>query len=252
MLGLMVTPVKNINVFGSHTTTTSLRSAANKMSTGEEIGPSKTEQVEWGIKSDWLDNRLRFNFTYFDIITENLSNAEYVEGTNQPTGYHYKAGDLKRNGIETELTGRLLNNLQVILGYAWLDARYENSPSYVNGSAPMNAPEHTANGWIYYTVDRSSLKGLSVGVGTYYVGKRPVNEYSLQPDGHGSPVGTKPFDMPAYTTVNVQLAYSTGKITVRAFLNNIFDELGYNAYYRGGYINQIDPRNFAGMISYSF
>lgn len=252
MFGLMVTPVKNINVFGSYTTTTSLRSAANKMSTGEEIGPSKTKQVEVGIKSDWLDNRLRFNFTYFDIITENLSNAEYVEGTNQSTGYYYKAGDLKRNGIEAELTGRVLNNLQVILGYAYLDARYDNSPSYVDGSAPMNAPEHTANGWVYYTLGKGTFKGLSAGVGVYYVGKRPVNEYSLQPDGHGSPVGTEPFDMPAYTTVNAQLAYSTGKITVSAFFNNLFDELGYNAYYRGGYINQIDPWNFAGVISYRF
>ena len=139
-----------------------------------------------------------------------------------------------------------------MLGYAYLNARYANSPSYVNGSAPMNAPKHTANGWIYYTVDRGAVKGLSIGVGTYYVGKRPVNEYSLAPDGHGSPVGVKPFDMPAYTTVNAQVAYTYKKVTARVFFNNIFDELGYNSYFRGGYINQIDPRNFAGVVSYRF
>src|SRR5690606_436083 len=118
--------VKNINVFGSYATTTSLRSAANQMSNGEKIGPSTTRQKETGIKSDWFDNRLRFNFTYFDVVTENLSNTEYLEGTNQPTGYYYKAGDLKRNGIETELSGRPAENLQLILGYAYLNARYEN------------------------------------------------------------------------------------------------------------------------------
>lgn len=253
MLGLMVTPIKNVNIFGSYTTSTSLRSAAQILTDSvTQAGPSTTKQWEVGFKSDWLDNRLRFNFTYFNIKTENLTNAEYIEGTNTPTTYYYKAGTLKRNGIEVELNGRILNNLQVMLGYAYLNARYTDSPSYVNGSAPMNAPKHTANGWVYYTVDRGAVKGLSIGVGTYYVGKRPVNEYSLAPDGHGSPIGVKPFDMPAYTTVNAQVAYTYKKVTARVFFNNIFDELGYNSYFRGGYINQIDPRNFAGVVSYRF
>ena len=159
---------------------------------------------------------------------------------------------MKRDGIEVELNGRILSNLQVMLGYAYLDARYDDSPSYVNGSAPMNAPKHTANGWVNYTVDRGPLRGLSAGVGVYYVGKRPVNEFSNAYDGHTYNPGVKPFDMPAYTTVNAQLAYKVGHVTTRVFFNNVFDALGYNSYYRGGYINQIDPRNFAAQVSYSF
>jgi len=252
MAGIMISPIENINLFGSYTTTTSLRSAANKMSDGEEIGPSNTRQVEVGFKSEWLNKRLRFNFTYFDIITENLSNTEYVSGTNTATGYYIKAGDLLRNGVEVELNGRILPELQVMIGYAYLNAHYENSPSYVNGSSPMNAPDHTGNAWLYYTFKDTALKGLSAGIGAYYVGERPVNEYSLTPNGHGTPVGTKPFEMPAYTTVNFQLAYGFKQITIRAFANNIFDAIGYNAYYRGGYINQIDPRNFAAVVSYKF
>lgn len=253
MVGVMVTPIKNVNVFASYTTSTSLRGAASILTDSiTEAGPSVTKQFEVGFKSDWLGDRLRFNFTYFDIITENLTNNEYIPGTTNTTGYVYKAGDLKRRGVEVELNGRILNNLQVMLGYAYLDAKYENSPSYVNGSAPMNAPKHTANSWIYYTVDRSTLKGLSIGLGTYYVGKRPVNEFSTAYDGHIYAPGIKPFDMPAYTTVNVQLGYTTGPFTARVFMNNIFDELGYNSYFRGGYINQIDPRNFAAMVAYRF
>ncbi|SHE49524.1 TonB-dependent siderophore receptor [Dysgonomonas macrotermitis] len=252
MVGVMISPIENINVFASYTTSTSLRSAANKLDSVTEAGPSRTKQFEVGIKSDWLDNRLRFNFTYFHIYTDNLTNTEYYEGTTTATGYVFKAGDLKRDGIEVELNGRILPNLQVMLGYSYLHARYEKSPSYVNGSAPMNAPKHTANGWINYAVDRGALKGLSAGVGVYYVGKRPVNEYSNAYDGHNYNPGVKPFDMPAYTTVNAQLAYKIGHVTTRVFFNNIFDALGYNSYYRGGYINQIDPRNFAAQVSYSF
>lgn len=252
MLGLMLTPIRNIHLFGSYTNTTSLRSAANRMESGEEIGPSTTRQYEVGIKSDWLNNRLRFNLTYFDILTENLSYATYIEGTTQTTGYYDKAGDLKRRGVEVELSGSILENLQVMLGYAYLDARYENSPAYKDGSAPMNAPKHTANGWVQYAFRKGTLKGLAASVGIYYTGERPVNDYTLKPDGHGSMVGEKPFDMPGYTTVNAQLSYAIGPFTARVYMNNLFDALGYNSYYRGGYINQIDPRNFSALVSYRF
>lgn len=253
MFGLMISPIKNVNIFGSYTTSTSLRSAAQVLTDKvTEAGPSRTKQFETGIKSDWLDNKLRFNFTYFNILTDNLTNAEYFEASTQTTGYYFKAGDLRRQGIEVELSGRVMDNLELILGYAYLDAQYKNSPSYVEGSAPMNAPKHTANGWVQYTLDKTVLKGLSVGVGVYYVGERPVNEWSMSYDGHGTSVGKKPFDMPAYTTINAQLGYTYNKVTTRVFFNNIFDALGYNSYYRGGYINQIDPRNFSVAVSYKF
>lgn len=252
MVGLMVSPIKNINLFGSYTTTTSLRGAANRMMDGTEIGPSTTRQFEVGLKSDWLNNRLRFNLTYFNIRQKNLSYTIYDEETLQDTGFKGKAGNLKRSGIETELSGRILENLQVILGYSYLDAQYEDSPAYQDGSAPMNTPRHTANGWIQYAFHKGTLKGLSAAVGVYYIGDRPVNDWSLKMDGHGSMTGKKPFDMPAYTTVNAQLAYQIGKFTTRVYLNNLFDAIGYNSYYRGGYINQIDPRNFSVLLSYNF
>ena len=253
MVGVMISPIKNTNFFGSYTTTTSLRSAAYKMVNGEEIGPSTTHQFETGIKSDWFNNRLRFNFTYFDINTKNLSYATYVEGTTQETGYYDKAGNLRRKGVEVELSGSVLKNLQVMMGYSYLDARYHNSPAFTEGSAPINTPNHTANGWIHYSLNKGLLKGLSTGVGVYYVGKRPVNDFILKPNGHqNNRTGEKPFDMPAYTTVNAQLAYSMKNFTTRLYLNNLFDALGYTSYYRGGYINQIDPRNFSLMVSYHF
>lgn len=251
-VGVIVSPTDNINAFASYTNATSLRSAANRMSTGEEIGASTTNQYEAGFKSEWLNHKLRFNFTYFHIYTSNLSNAEYVDGTTQTTGYYFKAGDLVRDGIETELNGRILDNLTVMMGYAYLNARYENSPSYVNGSAPMNAPEHTGNAWIQYVVNNGALRNLSLSAGVYYVGKRPVNEYSNSYDGHTYNPGVEPFDMPAYTTLNAQVGYKWNKLEARMYLNNLTNEIGLNSYFRGGYINQTDPRNIAFSLNFKF
>lgn len=251
MFGVMVSPINNINLFGSYTTTTSLMSVAQLKKDKTPIGASVSKQWEGGIKSDWLDNRLRFNFTYFNIHNSNTSYAIY-EADGRTISYYDNAGDLDRQGIEVELSGRVLHNLEVILGYAYVDVQYKKSPAYKEGSAPINTPKHTANGWVHYLVDKGPLKGLSAGVGVYYLGKRPVNDYTIKVFMHNTKPNVKPFDMPAYTTVNAQLAYTISKFTARVFFNNIFDKLGYNSYYRGGYINQIDPRNFAGSLSYRF
>lgn len=251
LAGLIISPVKNIHLFGSYTNTTDLRSAANLMEDGSPVGESTTEQFEAGIKSDWFNNHLRFNITYFHMLNSNLAYLIYDENW-QSTERYAKAGDLLRRGIEAEITGRLLPNLQVILGYAYLDAQYKDSPAYYEGSAPMNAPRHTANGWIYYNVEKGLLSGLSLGAGAYYVGKRPVNEYTKKATHTNTSPNMKPFDMDAYTTVNARIGYDYKKFGLNVFFNNIFNSTGYSSYYRGGYINPTDPFNMAANLTYRF
>lgn len=251
MAGIIITPLKGLNIFGSYASTTDLRSAANLMEDNTPVGASRSDQFEAGIKSDWLNNRLRFNLTFFHIMNDNLTYSVYDESWTA-TGKYGKAGKLMRRGIETELTGRILENLQVILGYAYLDAQYKDSPAYHEGSAPMNAPKHTGNGWVYYTVNNGTLKGLSLGVGAYYVGERPVNEFTYKATHTNTTPNMKPFDLDAYTTVNAQIAYAFDKFQVRGLFNNIFNGIGYTSYYRGGYINPTDPFNAAAVISYRF
>ncbi|WP_430613582.1 TonB-dependent siderophore receptor [Flavobacterium sp. JP2137] len=252
LYGLILSPTKNINVFGSYTTTSSNRSSNNELYYGGTVGTSKTKQIEFGFKSDWLNERLSFNFTYFILNNENLAAPYYTEDFTEVKGKYILAGDLKRTGFEVDITGKITNDLQVMLGYAYLDAQYKNSPSYVDGSAPMNAPNHTVNAWANYQVSQGALKGLSVGFGAYYVGDRPVNEYSMVTDQHGTTPGIKPFDMPSYLTLNAQVSYTYKNATIRVFGNNLADQLGYTSYFRGGNINEIDPRNFAAQLSYKF
>lgn len=255
--GLMISPIENMNVFGSYTTTTGLRSANNVLATGGTVGASTTKQWEAGIKSDWLNEKLRFNLTFFDIKTDNLS-YEILNGNNG-TGTYALAGELKRRGMEVELIGKILPNLQIMTGWAYVDAQYQDSPSFVNGSAPINTPKHSANGWLNYKFNQGILEGLDIGAGIYYVGIRPVDDYkqiyTTAVGGHinGTQPGEKPFNMPEYTTVDAQVGYKfKNGLGLRVFFNNIFDAVGYSSYFRGGYIDQIQPRNFSAQINYKF
>lgn len=256
-LGIMISPVENMNVFGSYTSTTSLRNSNNQLAAGGTVGASTTKQWEAGIKSDWLNERLRFNVTFFDINTDNLS-YEIIGNGGNGTGKYALAGELKRKGMEVELIGKILPNLQVMTGWAYVDAQYQDSPSFVSGSAPINTPKHSANAWLNYKFNTGALEGLDVGAGIYYVGNRPVDDYKLKAvldNGHvnGTQPDEKPFNMPDYTTVDAQIGYTfKNGLGLRGFFNNIFDSVGYNSYFRGGYIDQIQPRNFAVQVNYKF
>lgn len=90
MAGIIITPVKGLNVFGSYASTTDLRSAANMMEDNSPVGASRSDQFEAGIKSDWLNNRLRLNLTFFHIMNENLAYAVYDDSWTA-TGKYAKA-----------------------------------------------------------------------------------------------------------------------------------------------------------------
>lgn len=249
MAGLIITPVKGLHLFGSYTTTTDLRSAGNLMEDGSEVGASTVRQFEAGIKSELLKNRLRINLTLFSVLNSNLA-YQIFDDALQGTGRYDKAGDLSRRGVELEVTGRPHRDLQVVAGYAYLEAQYRNSLAFMDGSAPSNAPNHTANGWLYYTPN--FVKGLSLGLGVYYVGERPVDDYSVKATHANTTPGMKPFDLQAHTTLNATVGYRYKQAAINLMFNNITNATGYSSYYRGGFVNPIDPFNFSTAVTYHF
>lgn len=253
LFGLILTPYKNLNFFASYTTTTSLRGAGNLLEDKvTQIGATREKQIEAGIKAEWFDNRLRFNATLFHILNNNLTYAA-LDDAGRNTGYYIKAGNLKRKGVELELTGKILRNMDAVIGYSYLDAGYHDSPYYHEGSTPMNVANHMANSWLNYSFFEGFLRDLSIGAGVYYVGERPFAEYTYQIlPGHNVQPNIKPFLADSYTTVNLQAGYRMNKVQLRFFFNNIFNSKGYTSYYRGGYLNQTDPTNIAATINYRF
>ena len=151
-----------------------------------------------------------------------------------------------------ELSGRILENFEVITGYSYIDARYKEHTSYVYDSSPLNTPSHTFNAWGNYTFENKQLQGLSLGAGVYFIGERPINDWSRSVTHQGIVPNQKPFELKSYTLVNLQASYLiTNNWEARVLVNNLFNELGYDAY-RTSFINQINPQNFAGVLTYRF
>ena len=255
LAGVMISPVKNINLFASYTNSTNPRSASYIDKDGNTLGAERIDQIEAGFKSSWLNDRLRFNVTVYQINNRNMNiRAVEVDSTGQiiQLPYYFKGGNDERKGVEVELAGRILPELEIIAGWALIDAKYKEHTTFVKDSRPNNTPDYTANLWVNYAPRKGKLKGFSIGAGAYHISERPNNDWTQSGvDFHAIVPGKAPWYMKAYTTVNAQVSYSYKDYTIRLIANNVLDEVGYNAY-RTSFINRIDPRNFAAVLSYRF
>lgn len=255
--GIMISVKKGLNVFASYTNSTRPENVNQIDEEGKTFGNSYVNQLEAGIKSDWLNNRLRFNLTLYKIEQKNLIEQLY-DINNQPVQINgrniYRAGgNDRRQGIEAELTGRITNNLELITGYSFIDAQFINTNVYVEGSAPNNTPSHTYNAWVNYSFVSGPLKKLNLGAGVYHIGERPYNDWTQEGyTTHGLDTSNEPWKNKAYTIVNAQAGYEINKAwSIRIFVNNIFDAVGYDAY-RTNFIDRIAPVNFSGVLQYKF
>ena len=253
LVGVMVYPIKPLALFASYTTNSNPRSATKLDINGNELGMETSNQFEFGVKSELFQRRLRLNATFYRVENNNMIMQDITtneDGVLEYLPYYFKGGNDVRQGIEVEAIGRILKNWEVMAGFSYLDAEYNNSTRFVDGSKPNNTPDYVANFWTNYMFEKGTLDGLSLGAGVYYLGARPYNDHVFAAF-HGITPDLKPWDNDAYTTVNAQVAYHKNNYGIQFLVNNIFDEIGYNAY-RNRFINRIDPRNFAVKLMYKF
>jgi iron complex outermembrane receptor protein len=155
----------NMNVYGSYGR--GFRSGGfNQTGVGsdpiaQDIGVVDTfeaevaDTLEFGLKSTFNDNRLGFNFSIFD--TEAEGSYYFVFLAASSTQNLGSLGAVDYQGYELDLTARLTDNLDLMLGYGYTDSEikadspYKNpaTPSTVGNQAPL-VTEDTINLTLQY------------------------------------------------------------------------------------------------------
>jgi iron complex outermembrane receptor protein len=115
------------------------------------IRPEKANNLELGIKSGWLKNRLLFNVNYFQTRIQDYQTNAYVAGPLTPVLILTNAGDVTSEGAEIDLKARLWRGFTFNVTGSYNDARYTSFPN-----APV-AAELAATG-----VTRTDLSGHAV------------------------------------------------------------------------------------------
>ncbi|MCB1677062.1 MAG: TonB-dependent receptor [Halioglobus sp.] len=157
----------------------------------EAYDPETIETWEVGIKSEWLDRRLRLNaaafYSEYDdvqlLILESgiTANAQFITAN---------GGNNEIQGVEFELFALPTPNLQFTLGAGWLDTEWAKLAlgSVDKDDVLANAPEYTINASAQYTFGLGDFGKLALRADYSYtddVSYQPENDPGEIQDGYG-------------------------------------------------------------------
>lgn len=237
--GLVYSATTNINLYGTYVMgyTPQTASAISNPNAGGPFDPLKSNMIEFGAKTSWLDERLTASAAIYQIKQKNvLYNANVV---GQPDLLR-AVGEERSRGIEFDIIGRIIPQLSILASYSYNEASITDSPvaSEIGRQKP-NAPHHTANIWAKYSITSGILKGLGIGGGSNYVDARILSIDATQ-------------TIPSYTLFNAAFYYNVGKVQVQFNMNNITNKV----HWVGGYdylrLFPGTPSNYLFTLGYTF
>lgn len=193
--------------------------------------PEYIRAYEVGIKSDWLDNRLRANasafyYDYTDLQVQTFQDPTEVGGV--PTIILKNAASATVQGVELELDALPLDELRLSAGVAFLDATFDefvtargtapDVPIDASGNTLSNAPK-----WAYSLSARYELALSDHGTLAFFAGYKWQDEiFFTQFNDPGN-------RQDSYGLLNAQIDFETsdGRWQFSVFGANLTDEVYY-------------------------
>ena len=123
----------------------------------DQYDPEYAESWEVGLKSQWLDNRLRINVTAFqnDFTDKQESFVKLDNDTKTVATVFENAASVTYKGVEAEVMFAATENLRLFVNYGYLDAKYDEFDLDITPTddvdnvvdatflTPRNAPDFT-------------------------------------------------------------------------------------------------------------
>ncbi|QJI11007.1 TonB-dependent siderophore receptor [Pseudomonas sp. ADAK22] len=211
---------------------------------GAALKPQIGDNYELGIKGEWFEGRLNSSLALFRAVQKNTAETDYLSVC--PTssdGYCYSdTGKTRAQGVEAEVSGELLERLQVFGGYTYTQTKtLKNIDSAVEGGVSNSyVPRHMLRMWGDYQLD-GALSKWSVGTGV----NAQSSNYRVQ--------GIK-LEQAGYAVWNARLAYRLDDTwTVALNGNNVFDKHYYQTVGTAAWGNFYgEPRNFTVSVKGNF
>ena len=200
--------------------------------TGKPFKPEEGEQFEFGIKQELLENQLGATLAFYRITKTNV----LVTDPDDPD-FSIQTGEQRSEGIEFDMTGRMLPGWNVIATYAYTDARITKDNTLRVGSRLAAVPEHSFSLWHTYEIQNGMLQGLGAGMGLYYASER---EATLP----------NSIDIPSYWRTDASLFYNWNRWKIQLNLKNLFDKKYYES--QGFFMSPQAPLSVFGMIEVEF
>ncbi|MGI9526513.1 MAG: TonB-dependent siderophore receptor [Weeksellaceae bacterium] len=233
-LGIVYQPIhEKLSIFTNYQTGAQNTGGVNKE--GKVFKPENARQFEGGVKFSLFNNAFTGTASYYDIKVDDVIRYDYK------ILWQTQDGTKTSKGYEVQLLGNPTPDINILLGYAHNDSKYEKASPNVNGLRPADSgPENQFNIWAHYHFrTHNALNGFSIGAGVNYVGQTMV--FNLNQDGS--------FDIPAYTLANLKLSYDKENYSISLRANNLLDEEVWTGNY---YVSLLGKRQLVGSVAIKF
>lgn len=233
----------NLSVYASYADIFQPQSSYATVS-GSALKPKMGENYELGIKGEWFDGRLNSSLAVFRAIEKNAAQTDFMTRCGSSSdGYCYTdTSKVRAQGVEAELSGELLERLQVFGGYTYTQTKnLKNIDSTAEGAVSNTyVPRHMLRLWGDYQLD-GALSKWTVGAGV----NAQSSNYRLQ---------TIKLEQAGYALWSARLAYQVDDTwTVALNGNNLFDKTYYQTVGTAGWGNLYgEPRNLTLSLKGNF
>ena len=175
---------------------------------GDPLDPREGEQFEIGLKSSLFDDRLTGQISFYHLEDSNRA----VDDPSNP-GFSVNSGEVRTRGIDVQIAGKPIPEVDLVVGYAFTDTKIEEDPTAAFGSL---TPEHSFRAWGKYSILNGPLDGLSFGAGV-----RAVSDFFSVAQG-------VKIEADGYAVVDAQIAYEFNEnFSASLTASNLFDETYY-------------------------
>jgi iron complex outermembrane receptor protein len=221
-LGLAFFPIDGVTLYGLYEQ--AFIQQAGKSFAGDRFDPLTGDNLEAGIKSEWLGRRFLAQAAVFQITKNNV----LTEDPEHPN-FSLQTGQVRSRGLELDLMGALGWGFSTVANYALTESivtrTHSTSPFEWEGKHMENIPTHNANLWMRYAVPERIVRGLGAGLGVNYQQERWASS-TLKSDGQEAL-------LPDYINLDAALYYAFRNLDVSLNVYNLTDEDHYNGVYDG-------------------
>jgi iron complex outermembrane recepter protein len=234
-LGIVYQPVPAVSVYASYISSFTPGNGVFLFggSLDDPFEPELGRQYEIGVKAD-VNNRLSATLALYDLTRTNVLTTDPENDLVQ-----IQTGEQNSQGIELNLTGEILPGWNVIAGYAYTDAQVTEDNTITPGNQLPNVPDHAANLWTTYEIQKGGLKGFGTGLGLFFVGDRAGDLDNT-------------YELPSYVRTDAAIFYNRDQLRVGLNFKNLFDIEYFENGSSSTRVNYGQPLTVQGNISWKF
>jgi len=236
-VGVVYKPRSDLSLYASYTESFFPPPALfnpDSLANDEPFEPERGIQYEVGVKTSLLEERFFATMALFELTRENVLTADPFD-----PDLSVQTGEQRSRGVEVDLRGTLLPNLNIVATYTYLDAEITEDNVFAVGNRLPNTSEHSGSLWAMFNVDRGALNGLELGAGAYAQSSRKgnlANSYAVD----------------SFVRLDAYASYPlTPKVAVSLNVKNLLDE-DYIAAALGNSINPGEPRTLLARLDLRF